>query len=98
MDTNAFSGTSGSTDKRASSGFGSNVGPLILLTATFFLNFITRIVFAPLMPEIEMDLGISHGTAGSLFFLISIGYFITLFGSGWVVARYTHKHTITFSA
>jgi NNP family nitrate/nitrite transporter-like MFS transporter len=98
LDTDAFSGTTGGTDKSTSSSFRTNVGPLVLLTAIFFLNFITRIVFAPLMPEIEKDLGISHGTAGSLFFLISIGYFITLFGSGWVVARYTHKHTITFTA
>lgn len=98
MDTDAFSGTADSTDKRASSGFGTNFGPLVLLTAIFFLNFISRIVFAPLMPEIEKDLAISHGTAGSLFFLTSVGYFITLFASGWVVARYAHKHTITFSA
>jgi len=93
-----ISGTTGRTDKRASNGLGTNIGPLVILTAIFFLNFITRIIFAPLMPEIEKDLGISHGTAGALFFLISVGYFITLLGSGWVVARYTHKRTITFSA
>jgi len=98
LETDAFAGTTNNADKNESNGFGANIGPLVILTAIFFLNFITRIVFAPLMPEIEKDLGISHGAAGSLFFLISIGYFITLLGSGWVVAHFTHKRTITFSS
>ena len=38
----------------------------------FFLNFIGRIIFAPLMPTIEQDLGLTHSQAGSLFFLIAI--------------------------
>jgi NNP family nitrate/nitrite transporter-like MFS transporter len=78
--------------------FRADIGPLVLLTAMFFLNFIGRVTFAPLMPEIEMDLGITHAEAGSFFLLISIGYSITLFGSGWVAARFTHKQTIMISS
>ena len=71
--------------------------PLLLLTAIFFLNFSARIVYAPLMPEIEAELNISHADAGSMFFYISIGYFITLLGSGWVAASLNHRRTIILS-
>ena len=50
------------------------------------------------MPEIERDLNISHAEAGSLFLLISIGYFVSLSGSGWVASRLTHRKTITLSS
>jgi NNP family nitrate/nitrite transporter-like MFS transporter len=83
--------------QRAAS-FRSSVGPLLLLTSIFFLNFMGRIVQAPLMPTIEKELGISHGTAGSFFFAISVGYFLTLMGSGFVSARLTHRRTIILSS
>jgi len=41
--------------------------PLFLLAGTFFLNFMARIIPAPLMPTIERDLRIDHAEAGSLF-------------------------------
>ena len=78
--------------------FRADIGPLALLTSMFFLNFISRVVYAPLMPEIEKDLGITHAEAGSFFLMISMGYFVALLGSGWVAARFTHKRTITISS
>jgi NNP family nitrate/nitrite transporter-like MFS transporter len=78
--------------------FGSQIGPILFLTTIFFLNFISRIILAPLMPAIEEDLGMSHGEAGSLFLLISAGYFISLLGSGFVSSRLLHKRTIIVSA
>ena len=74
------------------------IGPLLLLTSIFFFNFTARVVYAPLMPEIEANLNITHAAAGSLFFYISIGYFITLLGSGWVAARLNHRKTIILSS
>jgi MFS transporter, NNP family, nitrate/nitrite transporter len=74
------------------------VGPLLLLTTIFFLNFMARIIQAPLMPAIETELGISHGAAGSLFFTISIGYFVSLMGSGFVSARLRHRGVIVLSS
>jgi NNP family nitrate/nitrite transporter-like MFS transporter len=50
------------------------------------------------MPTIEADLGVTHGAAGSLFLLISLGYFITLLGSGFVSSRLMHGGTIILSA
>ncbi len=76
----------------------SQMGPLFLLSAIFFLNFTGRIVYAPLMPVIEADLNITHAGAGSLFFYISIGYFITLLGSGWIAAALNHRRTIILSS
>ena len=77
--------------------FRAYLGPLLILTSIFFVNFISRIVPAPLMPKIEADLNISHAQAGSFFLLISIGYFITLIGSGFISARLTHRKTIILS-
>ena len=76
----------------------SQVGSLLLMTGIFFLNFMSRIIFAPLMPIIEKDLGFGHGEAGSLFLLISLGYFATLMGSGFFSSRSTHRKTIIFSS
>jgi NNP family nitrate/nitrite transporter-like MFS transporter len=76
----------------------SQLGPILLLTAIFFINFLSRIILAPLLPAIEKDLGVGHGEAGSLFLLISIGYFISLLASGLVASRLMHNRTIILSA
>jgi hypothetical protein len=34
------------------------IGPILFLASTFYLNFISRIIFAPLMPTIEKNLAI----------------------------------------
>ncbi|HOP47411.1 MAG TPA: MFS transporter [Desulfobacteraceae bacterium] len=78
--------------------FRSQMGQLLFLTSIFFLNFISRIIFSPLMPAIEKEIGISHVDAGSLFLVISIGYFVALLGSGFVSSILTHKKTIIISA
>ena len=71
--------------------------PLLLLTSIFFINFISRIILAPLMPRVKADLALSSAEAGSLFFLISLGYFTTLLASGFISSRLTHRKTIMFS-
>jgi len=76
----------------------SQIGPLLLMTGIFFLNFIARIILAPLMPTIEVDLGFGHAEAGSLFLLISLGYFTSLMGSGFFSSQFTHRKTIIFSS
>ena len=74
------------------------LGPVGFLTSIFFINFLARIILAPFLPTIEKDLGISHAEAGSLFLLISSGYFITLLVSGFFSARILHRRTIVLSA
>ncbi len=76
----------------------SNTGSVLFLALIFFVNFTSRVILAPFFPTIERELGISHGQAGSFFFLISVGYFAALMGSGFFSARLTHKKTIAFSS
>ena len=76
----------------------SQIGPILFLAGIFFLNFLGRIILAPLLPTIEKDLGLDHAGAGSLFLLISSGYFVSLLGSGFVASRLMHKRTIIVSA
>jgi len=78
-------------------GFKAYLLPILFPTSIFFLNILSRIILAPLMPTVELDLGISHGTAGSLFLLISVGYFTALLASGFVSARLLHRRTIVLS-
>lgn len=77
--------------------FASQLRPILLLTTIFLLNFVGRIVFAPLLPSIEADLGIAHAEAGSFFLVTSAGYFIALLGSGFVSSRLHHRKTIILS-
>ena len=77
--------------------FGKRLGPILLLTSIFFLNFISRIILAPLMPDMVSRLHLSNVQAGSFFFFISLGYFSTLLGSGFLSAYLTHKKTIICS-
>ncbi len=78
--------------------FRSQLGPILFLAAIFFLNFMARIVLAPLMPAIEADLGVDHAEAGSFFLLLSVGYFVSVLFSGLLSSRMTHRKVITISA
>jgi len=77
--------------------FRHHLGALIFLVAIFFLNFIARVIPAPLLPSIEKDMQLSHSAAGSFFLFISLGYFIALAGSGFVSSRLTHRRAIILS-
>ena len=77
--------------------FLNHLSPLLILTSIFFINFVSRITPAPLTPRIEIDLNLTHADAGSLFLMISLGYFIALIGSGLVSASLNHKRTIIIS-
>jgi len=86
-----------SSEKDSANSLFSQIGPLLILTSIFFTNFVSRIIAAPLIPKIETDLNLTHADAGALFFMISLGYFITLIGSGFVSSRFNHKRTIVIS-
>jgi len=88
---------SGDIESISRKAFLTQLTPLLLLTSIFFVNFIARIVLAPLMPSVKADLALSHAEAGSLFLLISLGYFTTLLASGFLSSRLTHRQTIMFS-
>lgn len=78
--------------------FRKRLGPILFLTFLFFLGFIGRVIFAPLMPSLEREAGLSHAQAGSLFLMISIGFFAAQIGSGFITSRLNHKGALAISA
>jgi len=77
--------------------FRDRLTPILILVGIFLFNFLARFIWGPLLPNIEEDLGIRHTEAGSLFLMITIGYFIGLFVSGYLSARFNHHKTIVIS-
>ena len=73
-------------------------GKVLFVTLLFFLTFISRFIFSPLMPSIGEDVGLSPGQAGSLFLLASIGVFGGSLFSGFVSARLKHRGTLILAA
>ncbi len=77
--------------------FHTMIGNILLLTLLFFLTFISRFIFAPLMPTIGADLGITSGQAGSIFLMGSVGFFFASIFSGFIAARINHRGTLMLS-
>ena len=50
------------------------------------------------MPAIEQEMQIGHGQAGRLFLMISFGYLIVPFVSGWMTSRINHRGALAVSA
>jgi predicted MFS family arabinose efflux permease len=69
-------------------------GRVLFLTLLFFLMFISRFIFSPLMPTIGPDVGLSPGDVGTVFFLGSLGLLAGSFLSGVVSARIKHRGTL----
>ncbi len=78
--------------------FRDKVGITVSLAWLFFLGFVTRVIFAPLMPAIEQDLGIGHSQAGGLFFMMSLGYMLAPICSGLISSKIDHLGTLKLSA
>jgi NNP family nitrate/nitrite transporter-like MFS transporter len=78
--------------------FSAKIGITAFLAWLFFLGFVTRVMFAPLMPAIERDLGIGHSQAGALFFMMSFGYMLAPLCSGLISAKIDHRGTLKVSA
>jgi len=83
--------------EKSEKNFKEYLGPVLILTSIFSINFMARIILAPLLPVIESDLGLSHTEAGSLFLLISAGYFLSLLSSSFITSIISHKRTIFLS-
>ncbi len=78
--------------------FQAALAPILLLTGIFFLNFMARIIMAPLMPVIRGDLHLNHSGAGLFFLTLSCGYFLALLGSGYLAGRLPHCRVIGLSS
>lgn len=74
------------------------LGVTLFLAWLFYLGFVSRVLFAPLMPAMERDIGLDHSQAGGLFLLISAGYLLAPVCSGLISSRFDHRGTLNFSA
>ncbi|MCF8095977.1 MAG: MFS transporter [Desulfobacteraceae bacterium] len=77
--------------------FSNMLWSVLFLTLLFFLTFISRFIFAPLMPEIVRSLSITQGQAGSVFLIASIGAAVGSISSGWFATRLQHKWTMVLA-
>ncbi|MFC1868013.1 MFS transporter, partial [Thermodesulfobacteriota bacterium] len=73
-------------------------GSILFFSILFLLGFVCQFIFAPLMPTIEQELGISHSQAGSLFLIMSLGFAMAQLGSGFISSRLNHRGTLISSA
>lgn len=80
------------------SALGAQLAPVYFLVVIFLLNFVSRIIFSPLLPTIEKELAISHSQAGFFFFLTSGGYLVGLLSSGLLASRTKHRVAIVVSS
>lgn len=71
---------------------------VLLVAAIFFLNFLCRVVMAPLMPVVQQDLGFTHAGAGHLFLALAGGNATGLLLSGFVSRATNHRKTVGISA
>jgi NNP family nitrate/nitrite transporter-like MFS transporter len=78
--------------------FRDKMGLTAFLAWLFYIGFVSRVLFGPLMPEIEKELGITHGEAGILFLMMSLGYLLAPLCSGYISSRINHLGTLKLSA
>jgi NNP family nitrate/nitrite transporter-like MFS transporter len=72
--------------------------PILFLAGILFFTFLSRVIFSPLLVQIEEELHLSHAKSGSLFLLISIGFAPVMLGSGFISQRITHRGTILLAS
>jgi NNP family nitrate/nitrite transporter-like MFS transporter len=70
---------------------------LLFLWYLWFLNMGARIIFAPILPIIEDEFFISHARASSIFVFLSVGYGISMLGSGVYAGRIGYRKSIVLS-
>lgn len=78
-------------------GFSAVLPALILLTAVFFTNFLSRTVLGPLLLPIGRDLQVGLTESSSIFLSISAGFSLAVMGAGFVSAVLRHRRTIVLS-
>ncbi|MBN1632332.1 MAG: MFS transporter, partial [Thermoleophilia bacterium] len=69
-------------------------GGVIFISLLFFLSFIGRFIFSPLMPTIAPDVGLSPSQIGTVFLLGSVGSLAGSLLSGLLSSRLQHRGTL----
>jgi len=77
--------------------FRDSIAITVFIAWLFYLTFVGRIIFGPLMPIIEQELAINHSQAGTLFLMIAAGQFIGQVFSGLLSSRINHRGALMVS-
>lgn len=67
---------------------------VFLITGIFFFIFISRLILAPFLPNIEKECSVSHAEAASLFLFLSLGMGISQVFSGFIAQKIMHRNTV----
>lgn len=62
-----------------------------------FISLFSRVLFAPLLVDMQRDLDIGAATATRFFLSISVGYTASMLASGYIAQRIMHRGTIVAS-
>ncbi|MHB0979211.1 MAG: MFS transporter [Thermoleophilia bacterium] len=73
-------------------------GSVVFVTGLFFLTFLGRFIFSPLMPTIGSEIDITPGQVGSVFFLGSLGGLVGSLAAGSVSTRVDHRGSFIVAA
>jgi NNP family nitrate/nitrite transporter-like MFS transporter len=71
---------------------------VLFLCLLFYLGFVSRVIFGPLMPAIREELGLANAATGQLFFYMTIGYLAGPPCSGFISSRIYHLGALKCSA
>ena len=83
--------------KELKTDFSSLLPFLALISFISFINILARVIFSPLTPYICDEMHLCHADTGNLFFILSIGFALTLFFSQFVSSFISHKKTVVLS-
>ncbi len=65
-----------------------------MLVVAVFFSMASRAIFAPLMPSLQIEMGITLSTVGLLFLFVSVSYAASMLFVGFLAARIGHGRTI----
>lgn len=71
---------------------------VVLISLMFFLGFLARFIFVPLMPTLEREWKISHEGAGTFFLFMAFGFISGQILSGLFSSRWNHRGNLIISA
>lgn len=77
--------------------FRDKIGMTLYLALLFYLCFVGRILFGPLMPEMQKDLGFSDIQSGYLFLTITCGQLAAALCAGMISSRINHSGALRLS-
>jgi NNP family nitrate/nitrite transporter-like MFS transporter len=69
-------------------------GSVFFVSLLFFLTFIARFIFSPLMPTISGDIAITSGQVGALFLMAAVGGLLGSLAAGTISIRFNHRGTL----